>query len=460
MSTPRAGLSLESRRFRQYLMFAVPVNVPAFFAIGLLYTRFPSPLLAVLTAGILLNMALGVASLRRANADRVSASVVYHCAGIWALSLVLSLGGSATYPVVPALNLVPLVAVGPYVRTATLMRLCLIAFGLTLAATGFVAFGAPLAAHGIPPDQVSVVVWVGLPIIVGLVAIAAWHSRETLEVASERREEAVLALQESERTLEGRVHERTRELEESEQELARARDEALAANQHKSAFLANMSHELRTPLNAVIGFSEVLSEKYFGELTDKQSEYVTDIHQSGHHLLSLINDILDLSKIEAGRLELAPSEFHLAATCENALSLMRERALRAELTVVEEVDEDVGSIVADERKVKQILINLLTNAVKFSEPGGTVTLRARNVGEDVELSVVDTGVGIAAADQQLVFEEFRQVENDYTRKQEGTGLGLALCKRLVELHGGRISLTSAPGEGSTFTFTIPRSVQS
>jgi signal transduction histidine kinase len=228
------------------------------------------------------------------------------------------------------------------------------------------------------------------------------------------------------------------------------------ANRHKSEFLANMSHELRTPLNAVIGFSEVLLERMFGELNDKQAEYLADILSSGRHLLSLINDILDLSKVEAGRMDLELDTFSLPAALEGALTLIRERAARHGVGLVLELDDAVGDVVADERKVKQVLLNLLSNAVKFTPDGGRITVRALAANGDVEVSVADTGIGIAAEDQEAIFEEFRQVGDDYARKREGTGLGLALARRFVALHGGRLWVKSAPGEGSTFTFTLPR----
>jgi signal transduction histidine kinase len=227
------------------------------------------------------------------------------------------------------------------------------------------------------------------------------------------------------------------------------------ANRHKSEFLANMSHELRTPLNAIIGFSEVLDERYFGELNPKQAEYVKDIHGSGKHLLQLINDILDLSKIEAGRMELEVGDFDLPAALQNAMTLVRERAQRHGIALGLDVDPTLGSFRADERKFKQIMLNLLSNAVKFTPEGGKVSVAAKLNGSAVEVSVSDTGVGIAPEDQAIVFEEFRQVGRDYTRKAEGTGLGLALTRRFVELHGGAISLSSALGKGSTFTFTLP-----
>jgi len=217
-----------------------------------------------------------------------------------------------------------------------------------------------------------------------------------------------------------------------------------------------MSHELRTPLNAIIGFSEVLLERMFGELNEKQDDYLKDIFTSGKHLLSLINDILDLSKIEAGRMELDLGDFDAAQALANAMVLIRERAQTHGINLTLEADPLIGEICADERKFKQILLNLLSNAVKFTPDGGKVALRAKAIGSGIEVAVTDTGVGISAEDQLVVFDEFKQVGRHYTNKHEGTGLGLALTKRFVELHGGTLRLDSEPGVGSTFTFTLPR----
>jgi signal transduction histidine kinase len=214
-----------------------------------------------------------------------------------------------------------------------------------------------------------------------------------------------------------------------------------------------MSHELRTPLNAIIGFSEVLSERMFGELNEKQEEYLKDIHASGQHLLSLINDILDLSKIEAGRMELELSDFHLPTTLDSALTLVRERAGRRGIALQVNVDSRLGQIQADERKVRQVVLNLLSNAIKFTPEGGRIEVVAAPKDGFVEVSVTDTGVGIGPEDQEGVFEEFRQV-GTADKKVEGTGLGLTLCRKFVELHGGRIWVQSQVGVGSTFTFTI------
>jgi GAF domain-containing protein len=228
-----------------------------------------------------------------------------------------------------------------------------------------------------------------------------------------------------------------------------------AANRHKSEFLANMSHELRTPLNAIIGFSEVLGERLFGELNEKQADYTDDILSSGRHLLSLINEILDLSKVEAGRMELELAAFDLPLAIDNARTFVRERATKHGITLDVTVDDRLGDFVGDERKIKQILLNLLSNAVKFTPEGGRIEMKARQADGSVEISVSDTGIGIAAEDQPKIFEEFRQVGADYAHKSEGTGLGLTLAKKFVELHGGRIWVESEVGKGSAFTFSLP-----
>src|SRR5215813_9783410 len=237
-------------------------------------------------------------------------------------------------------------------------------------------------------------------------------------------------------------------------EIGQKSRELEAASRHKSEFLANMSHELRTPLNAVIGFSEVLIDRMFGDVNEKQDEYLKDIHASGQHLLSLINDILDLSKIEAGRMELEVTDFNLPMAIDNALTLIRERAARRSIALHTMVDERLGQVQGDERKIRQVLLNLLSNAIKFTPEGGRIHVEARLVDGFIEVSVSDTGVGIAPEDQEAVFEEFRQV-GTADKKVEGTGLGLALSRKFIELHGGKIWVKSEVGKGSTFSFTVP-----
>jgi signal transduction histidine kinase len=271
---------------------------------------------------------------------------------------------------------------------------------------------------------------------------------DELQVLAEEFNRMAARLQESYATLEQRIAERTGELAQKSRELE-------AASRHKSEFLANMSHELRTPLNSVIGFSEVLRDRMFGDLNPKQTQYVEVILASGRHLLTLINDILDLSKIEAGRMELELATFDLPLAIQNALTLVSDRAARQGITLATSLDQRLGPLTADERKLKQILLNLLANAVKFTPEGGRVEVAASPSDGQVEISVTDTGIGIAEEDQGAIFEEFRQVGASENRPREGTGLGLPLAKRFVELHGGRIWVESKVGRGSTFTFTIP-----
>ena len=240
-------------------------------------------------------------------------------------------------------------------------------------------------------------------------------------------------------------------------ELRRLYKELETTSQHKSDFLANMSHALRTPLNAIIGFSQVLREGMFGEVNEKQAEYLDDILSSGNHLLSLINDVLDLSKVEAGQVELELAPFSLQEALERGVVMVRERAMKHGVEIRLESSPEVKLVAGDERRIRQVIFNLLSNAVKFTPAGGAVDVGAVRVNGEVRVSVADTGPGIAPEDQERIFEEFHQTEAGIEQR-EGTGLGLALSKRLVELHGGRIWVDSELGKGCTFVFTLPKEV--
>ncbi len=279
-------------------------------------------------------------------------------------------------------------------------------------------------------------------------------SNDELGALAEQFNRMAAQLQESYAGLEQKVEARTLELATALEELDRKSRELEAASRHKSEFLANMSHELRTPLNAIIGFSQVLHEKLFGEVNEKQEEYLEDILTSANHLLALINDVLDLSKVEAGQVELELAPFSVQETLERGVVMVRERAVKDGVRVALEPSSEVGFVTGDQRRIRQVVFNLLSNAVRFTPTGGAVDVRALQVNGEVRVSVTDTGPGIALEDQERIFEEFQQTELG-VEQSDGTGLGLAVSKRLVELHGGRIWVESELGEGSTFVFTLP-----
>ena len=263
-------------------------------------------------------------------------------------------------------------------------------------------------------------------------------SEETLELLETFASQSAVAL------LNAQLY---RELKEQSVELERA-------SRHKSEFLASMSHELRTPLNAVLGFSEVLLEQLFGDINERQEEYLRDIHGSGKHLLELLNEILDLSKVEAGKMELEYSSFELRSLLTDAAAMLRERAAAQSLDLRVEVHDGIGMVESDELRLKQVVLNLMTNAVKFTPDGGSVVVRATPGPSGIEITVTDTGIGVAEADRKRIFESFQQGGRGSSR-EEGTGLGLTLSRRIVELLGGRMWLESELGVGSTFGFTLP-----
>lgn len=254
--------------------------------------------------------------------------------------------------------------------------------------------------------------------------------------------------------LEAKIKERTEKLEE-------AKATAEAANRAKSEFLANMSHELRTPLNAIIGFSEALSEGLYGSLNDKQREYIKDIERSGIRLLNTINDIIDVSRIEAGAVDLDITDFSLKELILSSEAIFKEKAKKHNIEMAYSVEEGLDIIKGDQRKLKQILVNLISNAIKFTPDGGRVNVTAKKAisserdSEFIEISVEDTGIGIAEEDMPKLFQPFQQLESPYQKRYEGTGLGLFLIRRLIEMMGGQIWVQSEKGRGSRFTFVIP-----
>ena len=293
-------------------------------------------------------------------------------------------------------------------------------------------------------------------IISGFLFFSAFFSSYTSQLIKGSRaqlQKQNVSLQESHLELEKAA----RDLQRKNLELKAATEKAQASDRMKSEFLANMSHELRTPLNHIMGFSEMLYNKYFGELNPTQEEHLGDILTSSGHLLSLINDILDLSKIEAGKMELECSEVPLQGLLENSLTMVEETARKHRIQLTSNFVNIPPALYADERKVKQILYNLLSNAVKFTPDGGSVHLEVRGLAaKEIEIRVSDNGIGLSSSDLERIFQPFEQGDNSSSRRYQGTGLGLSLARRLVELHGGRIWAESAgTGLGSSFYITIP-----
>jgi signal transduction histidine kinase len=279
-------------------------------------------------------------------------------------------------------------------------------------------------------------------------------SRDELGALAEEFNRMAGQLEASYSGLENQVQDRTRELTNALSRLDEQAHELEAVSNHKSQFLANMSHELRTPLNAISGFSQVLRKQMYGEINEKQAEYLDDILASARHLELLIDDVLDLSKIEAGQIELQLAPFSLPAALDRGVVIVRERATIEGVQISLSSAPGTHTVIGDERRVTQVIFNLLSNAVKFTPAGGTVDVAVARIDGDVRVSVSDNGPGIAKEDQVRIFEEFQQATAG-KEQREGTGLGLALSKRLVELHHGRIWVESEPGKGSMFAFTLP-----
>jgi len=251
--------------------------------------------------------------------------------------------------------------------------------------------------------------------------------------------------------LEAKVSERTRELEVANLELE-------AASRHKSEFLANMSHELRTPLNAILGYTELILDKIYGDVSEKIQEVLERLEKNGRHLLGLINDVLDLSKIEAGQLSLSLNDYSMQEIVQTVVTAVESLAAEKNLALEVSVSPDLTAGMGDEQRIAQVLLNLVGNAIKFTEEG-KVRVEAAASNDTFLISVSDTGLGLSEADQKMIFEEFHQADSSSTRKKGGTGLGLSIAKRIIEMHGGRIWVESRPGKGSTFRFTLPVRVE-
>jgi signal transduction histidine kinase len=294
---------------------------------------------------------------------------------------------------------------------------------------------------GVYSDPVNI----GIAIMLGGGMALARHLTDT---ALARAEEQTGLIEQARVNLVDRVDERTRELSEANAQLRQA-------NQMKDAFMASISHELRTPLNVILGSVELLQEEIYGPLCERQQRALGTVDQSGRQLLSLINDILDLAKMEAGKLDFAFDMVAVSDTCTQCMRMIRPQAESKGLSIKLEIDADLGMISSDQQRLRQILLNLLSNAVKFTPEGGSIGLRAKKADGFVELTVWDTGIGISAAEQEQLFQPFIQLDRRLARRYDGTGLGLALVSQLVALHHGSVSVESVPGKGSCFTVCLP-----
>ena len=435
---------------RQFMRIDIPLSAAWTLALFGLFFFFPAPVLPLMGSLVALNTILLVWARRRANRGDTKGAVLMLATGLLMITLATAVVFPMAFPAVVLIGLVPVFLCLTFLDRRSLIVVMLISTGVSIASSLLSLATDPFGVLAFVPQPVaSGVILAAVPVLTAIIYVLLWIYSTRLQRTLAETHAANLALRESERSLEIKVTERTREL-------ADARDQALEATRAKSVFLANMSHELRTPLNAVIGFSDVLSQQMFGPLNARQTEYLEDIRTSGQHLLALINDVLDLAKVEAGRLELDSSEFSLREALESVGMMVRERARSLGIGLDAVIAPEIGIVRADERKIKQVVLNLLSNAVKFTPAGGRVELGARPEGDGIVVTVRDTGVGIAPADQARVFEEFAQARSAATREQEGTGLGLTLSKNFVELHGGRIWVESEVGKGSTFSFTLPQ----
>jgi signal transduction histidine kinase len=451
------SVARQATRIRAYLKWVSPASIVFAVILAGLCFLFPDLDIIAITTLVIANAVVQVMAYRSAGMGRITLSAWQQAAGLWTLAIGLALWGAPAYPTVVMLGMLPVIIAVPFVTQGTLVWMSVVGTAIT----GFAAIfliGQPLLQIDLPEAVVRAVVGTGQLVTVACCCLSVWYARFTLAEAATDVEVTNRELLASEERLERKVEKRSAALEHSRHALRLARDQALASSRHKSAFLAHMSHELRTPLNAIIGFSDVLSEQLFGELSEKQAEYMLDIHDSALHLLALINDILDLSKIEAGHLALAPKPVALDMLLHDALVAVERRATQRQVALCPQWEPALGEIAADERRLRQVLGNLLENAVKYTDAGGSVSLTARDVGADVEIAVTDTGIGISAEDQELIFEAFRQAgeREGYARAHEGAGVGLALTRKLVELHGGQVSVESETGRGSIFRVRLPR----
>jgi signal transduction histidine kinase/ActR/RegA family two-component response regulator len=437
----QAGQSAQAARLRQFLEYDLVVNAAMTTLVFVFFLIFRSGVFVVIGLEVLANNAVLLWARTRAEDEQLDEAILATCVALWIINLTVAFTIPAVFPFLVLLAVWPVALALPYLHGRRLQEIMVVSSLVSLSVTILALPGDRFGVMDIVPAWVvNAVMLTAIPIGTGFICLLLWHysSRLTETLDQTRR---------SELRLKAEVMQRT-------SDLAKALDKALEASRAKSAFLANMSHELRTPLNAVIGFSQVLLKQQLGELNEQQQVRIGYILSSGRQLEVLITDILDLSKIEAGRLELELGELLLSDAVESSLTVVRDLASQHNISISSTIDPTIDRLEADPRRFNQILNNLLTNAVKFTPDGGQVRIAAWPVGTDVCVAVSDSGIGIAPEDLDRIFEVFERVRRPGV-EVDGVGLGLPLTRQLVELHHGRLWVESQLGIGSTFTFTVP-----
>jgi signal transduction histidine kinase len=438
----------QAARLRQFLTWDIVINLATVPCMFVLYALFPTPFFALLGIVVLANAALLVWATQQVSAGRLQRAVFAVCVGLWLIATLVGLGAPVTLPFIALLLVWPVALALPYLRGRQLRWVVAVSTAISVGLTVWSGRSDPFQVEALLPTAlVSVAMVICVPLFTAFIFLLLWHDSSRLHETLEQTRTANAALRESEHLLEARVDDRTREL-------AVARDQALEATRAKSTFLANMSHELRTPLNAILGYTELILDGIYGPPTERISDVLQRVDKSGHHLLELINDVLDLSRIEAGQLSLSVGEYCLSTVVAEVCLAIQPLAVDKGLTLETKIPDNLPRPVGDERRIRQVLLNLLGNAVKFTD-AGVVWVEARVDGDTVRVSVSDSGPGVAEADTERIFEVCQQADGSSTKQKGGSGLGLAISRRIVELHGGRLWLERSGPPGATFTFTLP-----
>ena len=457
-SPPQLELSGDAKRLLQFVKYNEPAGPFGCALLTVLYFVTGELLVWLLVAAVAANWALVVHARHLLHRNVVEQAVLAISAGMWLISLGLWWTVPMAQSLAVIINVMPIVLAAAYIRRQYALAIAAVSVGVAAVGAAYYVFEPWAPVQGVPDWILLPVVGFFLPALTASCALAVWHSIARLLEALDQMRAANVALADSERLLEQKVEERTADLTRSQRDLALARDEALAANRTKSTFLASMSHELRTPLNAIIGYTEMLQEDSRDAGHDDYGPDLQKILSSGKHLLGLINDVLDLSKIEAGKVDLFAESFDVAELVQGVAvtvqPLVENNANQLEIGQL----DGAGTMHSDATRIRQILLNLLSNASKFTNEG-TIHLgaerRISEVGERICFSVADSGIGMSGEQMSRIFDAFSQADASTTRDYGGTGLGLAITKRFCEMLGGEVTVTSTVGQGTEFRVDLP-----